>query len=121
MPITRIRACSFIAMAGLFFTAALYWRADARSEHSALRTGVQDSAAAAVRVTFIGESLCPDCAAFTTDVLDPIYSGDLKEIVDLDYVGGGNAKNNSGTIECQHGPRECKLNRALNCAQHKSR
>ena len=121
MPFTRIRACSFIAMTGLFITAALYWRAEARSEHPALRTGVQDLAAAAVKVTFIGESLCPDCAAFTTDVLDPIYSSDLKEVVDLDYVGWGNAKNNSGTIDCQHGRRECKLNKALNCAQHKSR
>ena len=108
-------------MTGLFITAALYWHAEARSEHPALRTGVQDSAAAAVKVTFIGESLCPDCAAFTTDVLDPMYSSDLKEFVNLDYVGWGNAKNNSGTIECQHGRRECKLNKALNCAQHKSR
>ena len=121
MPISRLRACSFVAMGGLFFAAAHYWRAEAHSERSALRTSVQDAAAAAVRVTFIGESLCPDCAAFATDILDPIYSGDLKEIVHLDYVGWGNAKNNSGTIECQHGPRECKLNRALNCAQQRSR
>ena len=70
---------------------------------------------------FIGESLCPDCAAFTTDILDPVYRSKLRDIVDLDYVGWGNAKNSSGKVECQHGPRECKLNKALNCAQHYSR
>ena len=35
----------------------------------------------------------------------------------LDYVGWGNAKNSSGGVTCQHGPRECELNKALNCAQ----
>ncbi|CAL5222006.1 g4296 [Coccomyxa viridis] len=68
-----------------------------------------------------GESLCPDCAAFTTDILDPVYRSDLKHVVDLDYIAWGNAKNASGSPECQHGPRECKLNKALNCAQHYSR
>ena len=107
----------------------------------------------AVKVQFIGESLCPDCAAFTTDVLEPIFAAGLnrywqpallnervggmpgclgspctdcaltlhgpaeRRYIQLDYVGYGNAKNSSGSVTCQHGPRECELNRALNCAQ----
>ena len=73
-----------------------------------------------VRVRFVGESLCPDCAAFTTKVLEPTFSSGLKDLIELDYVGWGNAKNNSGEVECQHGPRECELNIALNCAQQLS-
>ena len=61
------------------------------------------------------------CAAYTTNVLGPVYKSELKGIVDLDYVGWGNAKNSSGSISCQHGSRECKLNKALNCAQHECR
>ena len=34
------------------------------------------------------------------------------------FYGWGNAKNASGRVQCQHGPAECELNRALNCAQH---
>ena len=71
-----------------------------------------------VRVQFIGESLCPDCAAYTTDILEPIIASGLNKLIDLDYVGWGNAKNSSsGEVSCQHGPRECELNKALNCAQ----
>ena len=71
-----------------------------------------------VNVQFIGESLCPDCAAYTTDVLQPIFAAGLNKLIDLDYVGWGNAKNSStGEVSCQHGPRECELNKALNCAQ----
>ena len=69
-----------------------------------------------VAVQFIGESLCPDCAAFT-DILEPIFEAGLGRLIDLDYVGWGNARNSSGKVLCQHGPRECELNRALNCAQ----
>jgi hypothetical protein len=74
-----------------------------------------------VRVQFIGESLCPDCAAFTTKVLEPIFSSGLQDFIKLDYVGWGNAKNSSDEVVCQHGPRECELNIALNCAQHLSK
>jgi interferon gamma-inducible protein 30 len=70
-----------------------------------------------VAVQFIGESLCPDCAAFTDNVLEPVFAAGLDQLIDLDYVGWGNAKNSSGKVACQHGPRECELNRALNCAQ----
>ncbi|EIE23002.1 GILT-domain-containing protein, partial [Coccomyxa subellipsoidea C-169] len=74
-----------------------------------------------VRIQFVGESLCPDCAAYTTKVLEPIFSSGLKDLIELDYVGWGNAKNTSGEVECQHGPRECDLNIALNCAQQLSK
>jgi hypothetical protein len=115
------RACTLAAMAGLLIIVALYRHVEAHTVQASSATGFQDSHARPVRVQFIGESLCPDCAAFTTDVLDPVYRSKLKDIVDLDYVGWGNAKNSSGKVECQHGPRECKLNKALNCAQHYSR
>jgi interferon gamma-inducible protein 30 len=74
-----------------------------------------------VKVNFIGESLCPDCAAFTTKVLHNVFSSGLNDLIELNYLGWGNAKNQSGTVTCQHGPRECKLNIALNCAQHFSK
>ena len=121
MPAFQRRACTLAAMAGLLITAALYWHVEAHTEQVSSASGFQDSHARPVRVQFIGESLCPDCAAFTTDILDPVYRSKLKDIVDLDYVGWGNANNSSGKVECQHGPRECKLNKALNCAQHYSR
>lgn len=121
MPIFQLKAYKVATMVGLFMLAALYWHVEAHAGQSVLQTGFQDTDASAVRVQFVGESLCPDCAAFTTDILDPVYTSDLKDIVDLDYIGWGNAKNTSGTPECQHGPRECKLNKVLNCAEHYSR
>ena len=41
----------------------------------------------------------------------------IRRYVQLEFLGWGNAKNASGSVTCQHGPRECELNRALNCAQ----
>ena len=121
MPIFQLRAYKVATIVGLLMLAALYWHVEAYAGQSVPQTGFQDTDASAVRVQFVGESLCPDCAAFTTDILDPVYRSDLKDIVDLDYIGWGNAKNTSGTPECQHGPRECKLNKVLNCAEHYSR
>ena len=121
MSILQLRACKVAVVAVLLIFAALYWHVEAHAARTVTQSSFQDTDAPAVRVQFIGESLCPDCAAFTTEILDPVYRSDLKHIVDLDYIGWGNAKNTSGTPECQHGPRECKLNKALNCAQHYSR
>ncbi len=121
MSILQLRAYKIAALVVLFTFAALYWHAEAHAGRLVPQNSFQDRSAPAVRVQFIGESLCPDCAAFTTDILDPVYRSDLKDVVDLDYIGWGNAKNTSGAPECQHGPRECKLNKALNCAQHYSR
>lgn len=74
--------------------------------------------AESVKVEFIGESLCPDCAAYTTKILHDVFTSGLNELIELNYIAWGNAKNESGKIMCQHGPRECDLNIALNCAQH---
>ena len=121
MSILQLRAYKVAAMVVLFTFAALYWHVEAHAGQTLSQNSFQDTDAPAVRVQFIGESLCPDCAAFTTEILDPVYRSTLKDIVELDYIGWGNAKNTSGAAECQHGPRECKLNKALNCAQHYSR
>ena len=121
MSIIRMRAYKIVATVLFCTFVALYWHVEAHAGRTVYRNSFQDANAPAVRVEFIGESLCPDCAAFTTEILDPVYRSDIKDIVDLVYVGWGNAKNSSGAPECQHGARECKLNKALNCARHYSR
>lgn len=121
MSIIQLRAFKIAATVVFCTFIALYWHVEAHAGRTELQNNFQDTDPPAVRVEFIGESLCPDCAAFTTDILDPVYRSGLKSIVDLEYIAWGNAKNTSGAPECQHGPRECKLNKALNCAQHYSR
>eukprot|EP00884_Botryococcus_braunii_P007188 jgi/Botrbrau1/16470/Bobra.0142s0064.1 len=68
-----------------------------------------------VMVDFYGEALCPDCAAFVLNILAPLLEEGLQEIMQVNYVGWGNAKNTSSGVECQHGPQECYMNRILNC------
>ena len=34
---------------------------------------------------FTGESLCPDCTEFTTEVLKPIFSSGLRQLIDFRY------------------------------------
>jgi interferon gamma-inducible protein 30 len=70
-----------------------------------------------VDVTLYAESLCPYCAAFIQDNHGLILN-DLAKVVSFRYVAYGNAKlDKYGTLQCQHGPKECELNRVINCVQ----
>eukprot|EP01061_Rhynchopus_euleeides_P042406 TRINITY_DN73_c0_g1_i1.p2 TRINITY_DN73_c0_g1~~TRINITY_DN73_c0_g1_i1.p2 ORF type:complete len:174 (+),score=72.34 TRINITY_DN73_c0_g1_i1:209-730(+) len=42
----------------------------------------------------------------------------ILSIMDFDFVPYGNARNVSGTIECQHGARECTANMAEACVKN---
>merc|ERR1712130_205296 len=70
-----------------------------------------------VDVKFFGESLCPDCTQFTTNVLKPIFSSGIGQLIDLSYVGWGNVAKLGDEYKCQHEPLECTMNTVLNCGQ----
>jgi Gamma interferon inducible lysosomal thiol reductase (GILT) len=70
-----------------------------------------------VMVDFYGEALCPDCAAFVLNILSPLLEESFQDIMQVNYVGWGNAKNTSSGVECQHGP-QVGFNRLLFCAEH---
>ncbi|KRZ11388.1 GILT-like protein F37H8.5 [Trichinella zimbabwensis] len=57
-----------------------------------------------IKLTLLYETLCPDC----------------QELVDFNLIPYGNARrtklNNKWTIQCQHGPVECALNKLHGCA-----
>jgi hypothetical protein len=81
--------------------------------------GQKQVAAESVEVNFYGESLCPDCQHMVMDVLSPIFENGISNLMKLRYVASGNVRNtSSGSLQCQHGPSECKFNRYINCAQH---
>lgn len=116
-----VGVCIVISLAAFVISGSLLLRSLGPHLTHSFPISLSSSDAKFVRVQFIGESLCPDCAAFTSKVLEPIFSSGLKDLINLDYVGWGNAKNSSGEVVCQHGPRECELNIALNCAQRLSK
>lgn len=66
-------------------------------------------------VDFYGEALCPDCAAFVLNILAPLLDEEssLQDIMLVNYVGWGNAKNTSAGVECQHGPQVSSKTSAL--------
>ncbi len=71
---------------------------------SARAADVMSRGATPVLVEFYGEALCPDCAAFTTRVLAPLWEEGLDKIMTLRYIGWGNVRNTTTGYECQHGP-----------------
>lgn len=117
----RVGVCIVLSFAFFVISGSLLLRSLGPHLTDTIPISLSSSDTERVRVQFIGESLCPDCAAFTTKVLEPIFSSGLKDLIKLDYVGWGNAKNSSDEVVCQHGPRECELNIALNCAQRLSK
>ena len=72
-------------------------------------------------MTTYSESLCPDCIHFETGVLWTVFNtadvGGPDGIIDWrNPVVWGNARlNPDGTIQCQHGPSECKNNILQTC------
>ena len=99
-----------------------------------------------VKVNFFMEALCPFCAAATINTVKPLSKNGLFDIMELQYIAFGNAKNTSvrasiwmcdhmsldarmqcdarcdaclqGHIQCQHGSAECLLNRVIGCVTH---
>jgi interferon, gamma-inducible protein 30 len=73
-----------------------------------------------VKVDFYGESLCPDCRHMVMDILDPLFSNGVSNLMELRYIAYGNVRGDltkGDKISCQHGADECKYNRYINCAQ----
>ncbi|CAL8465514.1 g5050 [Coccomyxa elongata] len=98
--------CIVFSLAGFVASGSLLLRSRSLDRAQLLPITAESSQSHPVRVQFIGEALCPDCAAFTAKVLEPIFSSGLSDLIDFDFIGWGNAKNNSGEIKCQHGPKD---------------
>ncbi|KAF5821680.1 putative gamma interferon inducible lysosomal thiol reductase GILT [Helianthus annuus] len=70
-----------------------------------------------VKLALYYEALCPGCTYFILNDLSKIFDNGLIDIVDLKLSPYGNAKiSSNGTIVCQHGEWECKLNTVGACA-----
>ncbi|KAL3078084.1 hypothetical protein niasHT_036967 [Heterodera trifolii] len=71
-----------------------------------------------LHITLLYESLCPDCQSFITETLFDVYQK-FKTHLRIEFVPFGNAKVlENGTIKCQHGPEECRINKFHSCAIH---
>jgi interferon gamma-inducible protein 30 len=69
-----------------------------------------------VKVELYSESLCPFCAEFIVNYLNPFFNNGLIDIVELRIIPYGNARIIDGSLVCQHGPDECALNIVQTCA-----
>ena len=76
------------------------------------------SADSPVVVDFYGESLCPDCRHMVLDILSPMFDDRSAELMQLQYIAWGKVRRSGKTITCQHGEKECRYNRYINCAPH---
>ncbi|KAJ0792234.1 putative gamma interferon inducible lysosomal thiol reductase GILT [Helianthus annuus] len=80
-------------------------------------TLVQPVAAQKVKLALYYEALCDASAIFLTFHLSKMFDNGLIDIVDLKLSPYGNAKlGSNGTIVCQHGEWECRLNTVEACA-----
>ncbi|RCN28862.1 gamma interferon inducible lysosomal thiol reductase, partial [Ancylostoma caninum] len=68
-----------------------------------------------INITVLIEALCPDCQRFIVDELYPNVYKNFAGFVNIEFVPYGNAKVVNGTIQCQHGPEECSINRFESC------
>jgi hypothetical protein len=70
-----------------------------------------------VKVEVYTESLCPDCADYIINYLNPFFNNGLIDIVELRIIPYGNARIHlDGSLTCQHGEDECYLNIIQTCA-----
>uniref|UniRef100_A0A7N0TH26 Gamma-interferon-inducible lysosomal thiol reductase n=1 Tax=Kalanchoe fedtschenkoi TaxID=63787 RepID=A0A7N0TH26_KALFE len=71
-----------------------------------------------VNLALYYESLCQGSSGFIVDSLHELVEDDeMINIVDLELVPYGNAQiDQDGTVVCQHGEWECKLNKVEACA-----
>lgn len=65
------------------------------------------------------EMRCPDSSRFFLDQALPTYS-QLQNIIELKLIPFGKARTSGTKLFCQHGPRECDLNRLVACVDSKS-
>lgn len=71
-----------------------------------------------VHITLLFESLCPDCQNFISKKLLDFWLN-FKDFARIEFIPFGNAKIlKNGTIQCQHGPEECRINKYESCAIH---
>ncbi|KIH57282.1 gamma interferon inducible lysosomal thiol reductase [Ancylostoma duodenale] len=68
-----------------------------------------------INITVLIEALCPDCQRFIVDELYPNVYKNFAGFVNIEFIPYGNAKVVNGTIQCQHGPEECSINRFESC------
>ncbi|RCN45583.1 gamma interferon inducible lysosomal thiol reductase [Ancylostoma caninum] len=68
-----------------------------------------------INITVLMEALCPGCQHFIVDELYPNIYKNFAGFVNIEFVPYGNAKVVNGTIQCQHGPEECSINRFESC------
>jgi interferon gamma-inducible protein 30 len=70
-----------------------------------------------VKVELYSESLCPYCANFIINYLNPFFNNGLIDVVELRIIPYGNAHIHAdGSLTCQHGQDECYLNIIQTCA-----
>ncbi|KRY17183.1 GILT-like protein F37H8.5, partial [Trichinella spiralis] len=73
-----------------------------------------------IKLTLLYETLCPDCQEFILNTLQRYDWKCGQDFVDFNLISYGNARrtrlNNTWTIQCQHGPVECALNKLHGCA-----
>ncbi|CAG9855733.1 unnamed protein product [Phyllotreta striolata] len=74
-----------------------------------------------LKVTLFYEGLCPSCHNFFIEQLYPGFKK-LGNALDIDLVSAQQPENNGSQIEwsCQHGPKECYINKVSACAIHVS-
>lgn len=72
-----------------------------------------------VHITLLFESLCSDCQDFISKSLFNVYQRYKNKYLRVELVPFGNAKLlQNGSIQCQHGPEECRINKFESCAIH---
>ncbi|XP_012675625.1 gamma-interferon-inducible lysosomal thiol reductase [Clupea harengus] len=70
-----------------------------------------------VELTLYYESLCPGCRDFITQQLYPTWTL-LRDILRVNLVPYGNAKEMQNAVICQHGEPECHVNLVEACILH---
>ncbi|KAK5967454.1 Gamma interferon inducible lysosomal thiol reductase, partial [Trichostrongylus colubriformis] len=68
-----------------------------------------------INITVLMEALCPDCQEWIVKTLYPTVFKNFSEFVNIELVPYGNVKIVNGSVECQHGPEECSINRFESC------
>ncbi|VDO65338.1 unnamed protein product [Haemonchus placei] len=67
-----------------------------------------------INITVLMESLCPYCQRWFVNKLPAIFKN-FNKFVNIEIVPYGNARVKNGSIDCQHGPEECYINRFESC------
>ncbi|VDM81925.1 unnamed protein product [Strongylus vulgaris] len=68
-----------------------------------------------VNLTIFSEGLCPMCNDWFTNYVYPKVYKNFADFINIEYVPYGNAQYKNGTITCQHGELECRINRYFSC------